>query len=203
VGRDSPGAMKKELAGGRVVFLGSFPREVPVVGLPEVAVAGRSNVGKSSCLNRLVGVRQAARVSSTPGRTQAINLFRVRDRYLLADLPGYGFAKVPEAVQQGWKGLVEGYLSDERDLRLVLLLIDPRRDAGGMDAELLWSLREARLPVLVVATKLDKLKPQAGRTAMARLARDYHLAGHELLGFSALKGTGLEALHKAIDKAVR
>ncbi len=172
-------------------------------GLPEIAVAGRSNVGKSSCLNRLVGVRQAARVSSTPGRTQAINLFQVMDRYILADLPGYGFAKVPDAVQQGWKGLVEGYLSDERDLRLVLLLVDPRREAGGMDAELLWSLREARLPVLVVATKMDKLKPQKGRTALARLARDYHLAKGELLGFSSLKGTGLEALRKAIDRAVR
>jgi GTP-binding protein len=203
MGRDSSGAMKKDLAGGRVRFLGSFPKTVPTVGLPEVAVAGRSNVGKSSCLNRLVGVRKAARVSSTPGRTQAINLFQVQDRYLLADLPGYGFAKVPEAVQQGWKGLVEGYLGDERDLRLVLLIIDPRRDAGGMDAELLWSLREARLPVLVVATKMDKLKPQKGRSALARLARDYHLAKHELLGFSALKGTGLEALQKAIDKAVR
>ncbi len=195
--------MKRELAGGRVVFLGSFPREVPVVGLPEVAVAGRSNVGKSSCLNRLVGVRQAARVSSTPGRTQAINLFRVQQRYVLADLPGYGFAKVPEAVQAGWKGLVEDYLAGDRDIRLMLLLIDPRRDAGGMDADLLWSLRAARLPVLVVATKMDKLKPQKGRAALRRLARDYHLAKHELVGFSALKGTGLEALHKAIDAAVR
>jgi len=195
--------MKTELAGGRVRFLGTFPTEVPVVGLPEVAVAGRSNVGKSSCLNRLVGVRQAARVSSTPGRTQAINLFQVQERYVLADLPGYGFAKVPEAVQAGWKGLVEGYLASERDLRLVLMLIDPRRDAGGMDADLLWSLREARLPVLVVATKLDKLKRLKGRSALLRLAREYHLAPHELLGFSSLKGTGLEQLHKAIDKAVK
>ncbi len=195
--------MKRELAGGRVKFLGSFPKKVPIVGLPEVAVAGRSNVGKSSCLNRLVGVRQAARVSSTPGRTQAINLFQIQDRYVLADLPGYGFAKVPEAVQQGWKGLVEGYFADERDLRLVLLLIDPRRDAGGMDAELIWSMREARMPMLVVATKMDKLKPQKGRNALKRLARDYHLAKNELLPFSSLKGTGLEALQKAIKAAVR
>jgi GTP-binding protein len=195
--------MKRDLAGGRVQFLGSFPTEVPVVGLPEIAVAGRSNVGKSSCLNRLVGVRRAARVSNTPGRTQAINLFQVQDRYLLADLPGYGFARVPEAVQQGWKGLVEGYLGGDRDLRLVLLLIDPRRDAGGMDADLLWSLREARLPVLVVATKLDKLKRLKGRAALARLAKAYGLGPQELLGFSALKGTGLDDLHRAIDKAVK
>lgn len=195
--------MKRELAGGRVLFLGSFPKKVPVVGLPEVAVAGRSNVGKSSCLNRLVGVRQAARVSSTPGRTQAINLFQIQDRYVLADLPGYGFAKVPEAVQQGWQGLVEGYLADARDLRLVLLLIDPRREAGGMDAELLWSLREARLPVLVVATKIDKLSRQKGRTALARLARDYHLSPSELQAFSALKGDGIAAINKVIAKAVK
>ncbi len=195
--------MKRELAGGRVLFLGSFPKEVPVLGMPEVAVAGRSNVGKSSCLNRLVGVRQAARVSSTPGRTQAINLFQVQERYILADLPGYGFARVPEAVQQGWQALVEGYLAGDRDLRLVLLLIDPRREAGGMDAELLWSLREARLPVLVVATKLDKLSRQKGRSALARLARDYHLSRGELMGFSALKGDGLDELKKAIDARVK
>jgi GTP-binding protein len=194
--------MKRELAGGRVKFLGTFPKRVPVTGLPEVAVAGRSNVGKSSCLNRLVGVRRAARVSSTPGRTQAINLFQLEDRYVLADLPGYGFAKVPEAVQAGWKGLVEGYLADERDLRLVLLLIDPRREAGGMDAELLWSLREARVPLLVVATKMDKLKPQKGRNALARITRDYHLAKGELIGFSSLECTGLEALRKAINDAI-
>lgn len=195
--------MKKQLAGGRVLFLGSFPGEVPMSDLPEVAVAGRSNVGKSSCLNRLVQVRRAARVSSTPGRTQAINLFQVESRYVLADLPGYGFAKVPEAVQQGWKGLVEGYLSSPRDLRLVLLLVDPRREPGGMDADLLWGLRQARLPVLVVATKLDKLKRQKGRAALAKVARTYNLQPHELLGFSALKGTGLDELKKAIDKAVR
>ncbi len=194
--------MKRMLAGGRVLFLGTHPGAVPVTGLPEVAVAGRSNVGKSRCLNRLVGVRQAARVSGTPGRTQAINLFQVQDRYVLADLPGYGFAKVPEEVQEQWKGLVEGYLSDDRDLRLVLLLIDPRRDAGGMDSDLLWALREAHIPVLVVATKIDKLKRQKARLALQRLARDYALKQGELVGFSALSCQGLDQLHAAIDAAV-
>jgi GTP-binding protein len=167
-----------------------------------VAVAGRSNVGKSSCLNRLVGVKQAARVSSTPGRTQAINLFQVERRYVIADLPGYGFAKVPEAVQHAWKGLVEGYLGTGRDLRLVVLLVDPRREPGGMDADLLWSLREARIPVQLVATKLDKLSRAQGRSALARLATAYGMRPGELIGFSALTGDGLAELTRAIDQAV-
>ncbi|MFH1466350.1 MAG: ribosome biogenesis GTP-binding protein YihA/YsxC [Pseudomonadota bacterium] len=194
--------MQRSLAGGRLTFLGSFPRKVPLQALPEVAVAGRSNVGKSSCLNRLVGVKQAARVSSTPGRTQAINLFQVEQRYILADLPGYGFAKVPEGVQRAWKGLVEGYLSDERDLRLVILLVDPRREPGGMDADLLWSLRETRIPVQVVATKIDKLTRAQARTALARLATAYGVRPDDLIGFSALKGDGVEELDRAIAKAV-
>jgi GTP-binding protein len=141
-------------------------------------------------------------VSGTPGRTQAINLFRIEGRYLLADLPGYGFAKVPEAVQHGWKGLVEGYLAGPRDLRLVLLLLDPRREPGGMDADLLWALREARIPIQALATKIDKLSRPQASAALARMARAYGLREGELIAFSALKGTGLTELHRAVDQAL-
>ena len=96
---------------GRYTFLGSFPADFPETGLPEVAFAGRSNVGKSSCLNRLLGSKKAARVSNTPGRTQLINLFDVMGEFVFADLPGYGFARVPDHVQDRWKGMIEGYLA--------------------------------------------------------------------------------------------
>ena len=93
---------RKLLAGTRLAFLGSFVDEVPVLGLPEVAFAGRSNVGKSSAINRILKSQKAARVSKTPGRTQAVNLFEVEERCVFADLPGYGFAKVPAAVKDQW-----------------------------------------------------------------------------------------------------
>ena len=108
---------------GKVTFIGSFPGELPAANLPEVAFAGRSNVGKSSAINGVLGRKKAARVSRSPGRTQAINLFEVNGRFMLADLPGYGFAKVPDEVQRQWKGMVEGYLGGRDTLRLVVVLV--------------------------------------------------------------------------------
>ncbi len=195
--------MAKELAGGRIRFLGSHTKRVPQGTLPEVAVAGRSNVGKSRCLNALVGMRAAARVSRTPGRTQAINLFEIEGRYLLADLPGYGYAKVPEQVQRGWKSLVETYLAGPRPLRLLLLLVDIRRQPGGMDGQLLWGLREARIPVLVLATKADKLTRQKQRRALQAIQREYRLKDDELQAFSAVTRQGLDALKARVAAAVR
>ena len=194
---------RKSLAGGRIVFLGSFPDVVPRVGLPEVAFAGGSNVGKSSAINRLLKTGKAARVSSTPGRTQAVNLFEVEKRLVLADLPGYGFAKVPEAVQRRWKALVEGYLADRPDLRLAVLLLDPRREPQDMDATLLWGLRQARIPVLVLATKIDKVKKSKAKAAVRRLREAYRLAPEECLAFSALSGQGADEAWAVINGAVR
>jgi GTP-binding protein len=193
---------RKQIAGGRVVFLGSFPGKVPASSLPEIAFAGRSNVGKSSSINRLLNVGKAARVSRTPGRTQAINLFEVEGRMLLADLPGYGFAKVPVAVAQAWKPMIENYLSHRENLRLVVLLLDPRRDPQEMDAELIWGLRQARIPLLVLATKIDKFKRQKAKKAVADLRRAYGLKAAECIPFSSLNGTGVEATWEVFEKAV-
>lgn len=194
--------VRKSIAGDRLVFLGSYPAEVPVVGLPEVAFAGRSNVGKSSAINKLLGTHKAARVSSTPGRTQAVNLFEVERRLVLADLPGYGYAKVPEAIQSGWKGLIEGYLADRSTLRLAVLLLDPRRDPQEMDATLLWGLREARIPILVLATKVDKLKRSKVAHQVRQLRTAYGLSPDECVPFSSLDGTGVEKTWSVIDAAV-
>lgn len=194
--------MKRELAGGRVRYLGAWHDDVPVTARPEVAVAGRSNVGKSRCLNALVGVRSAARVSGTPGRTQAVHLFEVEGRYVIADLPGYGFARVPPEVQVGWKRLVEGYLGGPRDLRLVLVLVDPRREPGGMDEVLIRGLRQAGTPFLVVATKADRLSRRELERSLHALSQHYHLNPLEILAFSALDRQGLEALNQRIHRAV-
>lgn len=193
----------KPLAGGRIVFLGSFsdPSRLPAPELPEIAFAGRSNVGKSSAINRLLNAK-VARVARTPGRTQMINLFRVESRLHFVDLPGYGFAKVPEAMRASWKDLIEGYLGARPTLRRVVVLVDSRLDPQRLDAEMLWGLRQAGLPLLVLATKIDKLSRNQAASNMARLRRDFGLKEHEMIGFSSLSGQGLDLAWAAINAAV-
>ncbi len=174
---------------------------MPDIGLPEVAFAGRSNVGKSSAINRLVNSRGIARVSKIPGRTQHINLFSVDQRLAFADLPGYGFAKVPEEVRAAWKGMVETYLSTREALKLVVVLIDSRHGVQTQDAELIWGLRQDRIPLLVLATKLDKVRRSKQKSTVAALRREYRLGKHELIGFSSLEGTGLAETWKGLEAA--
>ncbi|MCX6625637.1 MAG: ribosome biogenesis GTP-binding protein YihA/YsxC, partial [Acidobacteria bacterium] len=135
---------------------GAFPR----VDLPEVAFLGRSNVGKSSLLNSLTKSKRLAFTSSKPGCTQAINFFRIADQYCFADLPGYGYARVSRETRAGWKGLIESYLLNRQELRLSLLLLDARRGWMDRDLELKEWLEYHRRPLIVVATKFDKLKNQ-------------------------------------------
>ncbi len=189
--------------GGRVEFKGSFSEDVPVLGLPEIAFAGRSNVGKSSALNCLLGMRSAARVSGSPGRTQRINLFQVADACVFADLPGYGFAKVPAAVQQGWKGMIEGYLSERESLKLVILLVDCRRKPQESDGELLYGLATAKLPRLVLATKVDKLGRDERQRNIAAIKKEFRLKDGELIGFSSPKRTGFDAVWDVIEARCR
>ena len=165
---------------------------------PEVAFAGRSNVGKSSLLNRLVGRRALARVSKTPGRTQQINFFAIDDRLLLVDLPGYGFARVPLAVKDEWRHLVEGYLRAERPLRGVLVLVDIRRGVLPEDEQLLAFLAALGVPTGVVATKVDKLNRGERTVALARLATAA-AGGRAPVGFSAVSGEGADAVWDVIE----
>ncbi len=183
---------------GATSFVGSFTHELPELGLPEVAFAGRSNVGKSSCLNRLVGSRKLARVSRTPGRTQLINLFQVGSFCTFADLPGYGFAKVPQHVQEQWGEMIEGYLASREALRMVVVLVDARRDPQELDGMLLFGLREARIPATVVATKVDKLKRSQRKRAVERLRREYRVP---VVPFSSHTGEGVDPLWTAIEQA--
>lgn len=138
--------------------------------LPEVAFVGRSNVGKSSLLNRLAGERRLAHVSRTPGRTRMVNFFEVAGRYRLVDLPGYGYARVPEALRAGWEDVVLAYLTGRESLVLNLLLVDARRDPLESDLRALELLGSSRRPVTVVATKMDKLKSAQAAARLRQLA---------------------------------
>lgn len=188
---------------GRTTFVGSFPGDVPEVGLPEIAFAGRSNVGKSSALNRLLGGQKAARVSSRPGRTQAINLFRIGDAAVFADLPGYGFASVPDEVAAAWKPMIEGYLGTRQDLVLVVIFVDARREPQATDAVLVDGLYDAGIPCLVVATKLDKLSKHQRKPVLAALAEALDLPEGQPIGFSSKTGEGVDAVWTALERAVK
>jgi GTP-binding protein len=176
------------------------PARLPPARLPEIAFAGRSNVGKSSLLNRLVGRRGLARVSKTPGRTQQINFFALDDRLLFVDLPGYGFARVPLAVKAAWQSLVEAYLVGRRTLRGVVLLVDARRGIEADDQQLLDFLAAHGIASLLVATKVDKL----GRGARTRALSALRAArpGDAAIPFSAETGEGRVAVWAAIEEMV-
>jgi GTP-binding protein len=181
------------------------PSHYPEGVLPEIAFAGRSNVGKSSLINALVQRKGLARTSNTPGRTQLINFFSVNGRFCMVDLPGYGFAKVPPAVKKKWGPMVEAYLQGREALRLVVLILDVRREPSGDDLTLLQWLQAYRIPALCVLTKTDKFsRGQAmlrRRQIGAGLAMDTDDADLLLL-FSAKTGAGRDALWKAIEKYV-
>src|SRR4051812_11242762 len=129
----------------------------PETALPEIAFAGRSNVGKSSLLNQLVRRKRFARVSNTPGRTREINFFRVNDRFVLVDLPGYGYARISKERRAEWKPLIEGYLRGSAELRGIVQLLDARHDATSDDEQMIEFLAELGVPTLFALTKVDKL----------------------------------------------
>ncbi len=166
---------------------------------PEIAVAGRSNVGKSSLINSLLGRRGLARVSAAPGRTQLLNFFLVNGEFYLVDLPGYGYARVPYSIRRAWGPLVEGYLAAGRDLRTVLLLIDARQGVSDKDLQMKQLLREFSLDCLPILTKIDKLRRTA-RPAQLRDVADSLASGDPggVIPFSAKSHEGREDVLAAI-----
>ena len=173
------------------------PGEEPPALLPEVAIAGRSNVGKSSLLNALTGGRGLARTSRTPGRTRQLNFFVVDEAIALVDLPGYGFAVGAESERRSWGPLVEGYLRTRATLRGVVVIVDVRRGLEAEEIELLGFLAELGRPAALVATKLDKLGRGEATRALRRLEG---VAGGAVpvIGFSARSGAGRDALWRLI-----
>jgi GTP-binding protein len=184
-------------------FAGSAhsPAQFPRDRLPEVALVGRSNVGKSSLLNRLAGARRLAAVSRTPGRTQQVNFFRLGGRFYLVDLPGYGFARAPYRVRRLWEGLVASYLFGREPLRLVLLLVDARHEPMPSDFEARDLLLRGGTPLVLVATKSDKLSASALRLKLAGIERGLGESGSfPVIAFSAVTGEGRKELWNVIEK---
>lgn len=171
--------------------------------LPEVAFAGRSNVGKSSLLNALVRRRAIARVSSTPGRTREINFFEVNGEFVLVDLPGYGYARISKAERAAWRPLIEGYLHGTSALRGLVLLLDVRRDPTPEDEQMLAFLAERGVPVLVAITKIDKLNARAATARVEQLTSKLALEPDQVVPFSATTGAGRDELAAAVVDLVR
>lgn len=165
--------------------------QLPRGGLPEVALAGRSNVGKSSLLNRLMGRRKLARTSKAPGKTREINLYLIDNKLILADLPGYGFAKVPKAVKRKWGDLIERYLNEREELRGIVHLVDLRHPPTRDDVQMQEWARHYGVPTLIAATKADKIT-KSKRAQAVRTIREVLTPSPEtpVVPFSAVTGEG-------------
>src|SRR6267378_3512513 len=170
----------------------------PESSLPEVAFAGRSNVGKSSLLNSLVRRKSFARVSRTPGRTREINFFRINNGFVLVDLPGYGYARVSKEKKSEWKPLIESYLKRTTQLRGIVLLLDIRREPSDDDLAMLDFLAEVEVPTIVALTKTDKLSKVAAQAKAAEISRALALEPEQVIPFSAHTGEGRVELLEAI-----
>ncbi len=179
------------------------PKGYPPEDLPEVAFAGRSNVGKSSLINRLVGVSRLARTSQTPGRTRLLNWFRVEPPkggpVAFVDLPGYGYAKVSRSERDTWRPMVESYLTGRKVLRAVVVLVDVRRGADQEEADLVQWLKEAGIAAIVVLTKADKLAKSKRKPVAVALQRELGLGQPPIL-FSATTGEGVDDLWRLLTK---
>jgi GTP-binding protein len=189
-----------------VEFVGTVvdPKAPFPADLPQVAFSGRSNVGKSSLINTLVGRTKSkvARESATPGKTQALNFYRVNDAFLLVDLPGFGFAKAPAEVRQAWRPLVEGYLARRDGPRAVVHLMDVRRDPTDDDLQMLDYLSGLGIPTLVGITKVDKLTRERRGKVVLALTKALALDPGQIVPLSSKTGEGKEDLLGAIQRIV-
>jgi GTP-binding protein len=174
----------------------------PESALPEIAFAGRSNVGKSSLLNSLVRRKSFARVSRTPGRTREINFFRINNGFVLADLPGYGYAKISKERKAEWQPLIESYLRRTTQLRGIVLLLDIRRDPSDDDRAMLDFLAELEVPTIVALTKTDKLSRSAAEARAIEISRALLLESDQVIPFSSHSGEGRVELLEAITQLV-
>lgn len=188
-----------KISSARFIKSAVYPKDFVPGGLPEIVFAGRSNVGKSSLLNRLMR-QDLAKTSKSPGKTRMINFFRVNDRFHLVDLPGYGFAKVSHKLQEVWGKMITDYILTRRELRLAVHLIDSRHPPTPNDHELLELLGDAHIPVLLVATKFDKLN-RAEKDASTRIIREAFELDSEtvIIPVSSETGLGIPQMWQVIE----
>lgn len=168
--------------------------------LPEIAIVGRSNVGKSSIINMLAGNKKLAKTSATPGRTRLINLFQADDEFMLVDLPGYGYAKASADEQNKWAAMIEEYLHTSEQLKAVILLVDIRHAPSEKDKQMLEWLVHFNVPVIIVATKVDKIKKSELSKCKQVLARDLKVGVDNIIVTSAQTGVGKNAVLSSISQ---
>jgi GTP-binding protein len=204
-----PDEVARKLFSGPVSFLKSAPalEHLPDPLVEEVAFAGRSNVGKSSLLNKLTNRRDLARTSNTPGRTQELNFFEVGDplRFRLVDMPGYGFAKAPKDVARKWRYLVNDYLRGRQVLKRALVLVDSRHGLKDIDREIMKMLDDAAVSYHLVLTKADKIKAselEAVEESTGAEARKHPAAHPEIITTSSETGLGIDQLRRAVIEAI-
>jgi len=187
-----------EFIGGKAEHTGWRPDST----LPEIAFAGRSNVGKSSLLNALVRRKSFARVSKTPGRTREINFFRINNQFLFVDLPGYGYARISKERKAAWRPLIESYLGRTTQLRGLVLLLDIRRDPSDDDRAMLDFLARLEIPTLVALTKSDKVSKAAVQARVDDISRALLIEVEQIIPFSVVTGQGRTELLEAIMQLV-
>lgn len=184
-----------------LVMSAGFPEQFPEDHLPQIAFSGRSNVGKSSLINALLGRKSLARVSGSPGKTITANFYNIDRQYYLVDLPGYGFAKRPDSEREKWSTLMGAYFDNNPNLRLVVQLIDLKVGPTKDDDQMLSWLYETRTPYIIAATKADKLNVTDRRKNLDRLSKDQMiLDGTHVIAFSALKGGGRDEILSIIER---
>ena len=181
-----------------VTSLDAF-KSFPGRGLPEIALVGKSNVGKSSLINRLTNNSKLAKTSAEPGKTRLINLYRINDAFFLTDLPGYGFARAPKEEKARWARMIEGYLSGSDTLRHAFLLVDIRHDPSDDDRMMADYLRHYSIPFTVVATKADKISGAKRGAALMSVGRGTGAQPWDVLPFSSLNGFGGDKLLSRIQ----
>ena len=177
------------------------PSQYPPVGLPEIAFAGRSNVGKSSLLNLLTGRKALARVSGSPGKTRTINFYKVNDEFRIVDLPGYGYAKISKSVSENWGEMMEAYLSNREGLKKVIQLVDVRHAPSAQDVQMYEYLKYYGLDGIVVATKADKVSRNELQKCISVIRKTLGLSPEDkVIPISSLKRTGHDVLLGEIEK---
>ena len=174
-------------------------KDFPGRGMPEVAIVGKSNVGKSSLINKLSNNGKLARTSSEPGKTRLINLYELNHEIMLVDLPGYGFAKVSRDEKKRWAGMIEGYLSGSENIKLALQLVDMRHKPSDDDVDMINYLRHYNIPVLTVCTKADKLSRAERGRAVPVICRTLAVQPWDVIPFSSVDGTGRDKLLERLE----
>ena len=178
------------------------PSQYPSAELPEIAFAGRSNVGKSSLINTLVNRKHLVKTSSTPGRTQLINFFIINKAFLFVDLPGYGYARVPASVRKSWGPMVETYLSTRETLKGVVLIMDIRRKPGLQELNFIEWLDYYSISKILILTKIDKLSKTKQIKQRLSIEKDLGEDNNDLILFSAKSRRGKDAVWEAVDRLI-